>query len=258
MTFLDKIYKLTSERINSLSSKELEQQIDSSRIPHDFCDIFNNLIAIIAEIKFKSPSLGIISCNVNPLGIASDYLANGASALSILTEPAYFNGSLDYLQNVRLKNREARLLMKDFIIDKRQLLQARIYGADAVLLIVSLLPKDILRDLYNFAIALKLTPLVEVHDVFELEIAQELGANLIGINNRNLKTLEIDLNTAKDVISKRDTKAFFIAESGIHNRIEIEELSSLGFNGFLIGTSLMQQENPGDKLKDLLTPLVDG
>lgn len=253
MTFLDKIYKLTQKRVTTLTHDELEKRIHSSRIPYDFCDIFNkNLTTIIAEIKFKSPSQGVIQHNVNPLEVAQDYLSNGASALSILTEPTYFGGSLDYLHNVRLHNPNAKLLMKDFIIDKRQLLQARIYGADAVLLIVSFLHKDILHELYDFACCLKLTPIVEVHDNNELEVAEKLGAKIIGVNNRNLKTLKVNLDTSKEVILKKKAHAFFIAESGINNKEDLNALKDVGFNGFLIGTSLMQQKKPGDKLKSLL------
>jgi len=253
---LNKIRVSTLERVHALDMRKLESEISLSRTPKNFLDLFHSSgdrLRIIAEIKFASPSLGTIHNEThNPLSIAKDYLTNGAAALSILTEPHFFNGNIEFLKSVRQRYPSSYLLMKDFILHEVQLRQARVYGADAILLIASFLQPKELSELYQKAIVLGLTPLVEVHSQKELEIALELNPLLIGINNRNLNSLSIDLNISRDLISLVPENTYVISESGLHSGQELNEMVHLGFDGFLIGTSLMKTKMPGITLKQLI------
>ncbi|MCK5658872.1 MAG: indole-3-glycerol-phosphate synthase, partial [Alphaproteobacteria bacterium] len=207
-SFLEKIYGLTKERVakakKTLSAKELEEKDLFHRTPHKVKPAFTREdYNIIAEIKFASPSKGDIHSNHNPVQIAGSYLEAGASMLSILTETIYFKGELSYLESVRRARPEALLLRKDFIVDPYQLLEAKAYGADAVLLIVAMTGSELTKDLFNQAKELGLTPLVEVHDDAELDQAFAINADFIGINNRNLKTLKINLETGRSLVSRK-------------------------------------------------------
>ena len=257
--FLQTMRRLTESRVNESinNSPSLHKNLEHTRTPHPFLDIFQTNPAIIAEIKFGSPTLGKIHQTHDPIAIANQYLQNGANALSILTEPTYFHGSLDYLQQIRAVHPEARLLMKDFIMSEHQLLQARTYGADAVLLIVAFLSQTELHDLYHFAISLGLTPLIEVHTQEELKQAEGLGAKLIGINNRNLNTLAIDLNTSIEMIEHARSNAILISESGIKSSTDMLNLNKIGYRGFLIGSHFMQHEHPGLGLRQLLNEVTN-
>jgi indole-3-glycerol phosphate synthase len=252
--FLNTIRATTEKRIIALDIRALHQEAITARIPHDFLAALSKpTFPIIAEIKFASPSQGILQPNINPLKIADEYLQNGATALSVLTEPDFFKGNMLYLKQIRDAFPKACLLMKDFILSEQQLLQARIYGADAILLIVAFLSPQQLTFLYNKAIELKLTPLIEVHTAPELEIALTLNPSLIGINNRNLHTLEIDLNHSLTLIQHIPKGIFCISESGIRTAEELIHFKKLGFKGFLIGSHFMQTNHPGKALKDLLS-----
>ncbi len=221
----------------------------------DFCQIFmdSNNPAIIAEIKFVSPSRGrIYHGSLKHTDIAKEYLNNGASALSILAEPEYFAGNIEYISDVRKILPHAHILLKDFILTKVQIAQGLAYGANAVLLIVAFLSKQALVELYKYAVSLGLTPIIEVHDLAELKVALELEPRVIGINNRNLKTLKIDLDTSRELIKFIPKHIYAICESGIKNKVEIEEMQKLGFRGFLIGSHFMEKENPGQALGNML------
>ena len=207
---------------------------------------------ILSEIKFASPSEGEIAPGLDPVKVAGEYLANGARALSILTEPEFFRGSLRYLAAVRARYGEARLLMKDFFLDEYQLLQARATGADAILLIVAMLDDAELARLHGQTTALGLTPLVEVHDEAELARAAKLGARLIGVNNRDLKTLKVSLETSVRLRPLAPRGATLITESGLNTAADLRRLAGLGFQGFLIGTSFMRTGTPGAALARLL------
>jgi indole-3-glycerol phosphate synthase len=189
----------------------------------------------------------------NAVQIAGGYLQGGASALSILTEEDHFNGSLKYLQAIRARFPESFLLMKDFVIDEYQLAEAVVFGADCVLLIVALLDETKLKELYSRAVSFGLSVLVEVHDEAEMKVALELKAPMIGINNRNLKTLKISLDTSRNLARLAPKATVLICESGIEKASEISEMQQLGFSGFLIGTSLMKTSDPGKALSQLLT-----
>lgn len=221
----------------------------------DFCDIFkmNNQPVIIAEIKFSSPSLGVIyKGNHDPSAIAQSYLLNGAAALSVLTEPNYFKGNIEYIKEIRGAFPKVHILMKDFISTKTQLDRGLEYGANAVLLIVGFLAPKLLRELYDYAVGLGLTPVVEVHNLGELELALKLDPKIIGINNRSLDTLEIDLNISRELVRVVPNNIDVICESGLETKAQIQEMQGLGFDGFLIGTRLMSHENPGEALSQLL------
>jgi indole-3-glycerol phosphate synthase len=255
--FLAKIAALTSERIQhekrSVSEAVLRERIaQNTYAPRDFCTALRKGHGIIAEIKRKSPSRGAIAPDLDPVAVAREYLASGASAISVLTEPTHFGGEVDDLNRVRAEFPNAALLMKDFVLESYQLLQARAYRADAVLLIVAFLDVASLQRLYSEAVALGLTPLIEVHDETELAQAQQLQAPLLGINNRDLRTLATDLEVSRRLVRSKDPHALFVSESGIESKAAIDELRALGFEGFLVGTALMQNKTPGASLRKLV------
>ena len=256
MNILDKIAEKTRERINQerefLSLEKLSALAENSRKAHDFTSSFlNDDINIISEIKFASPSEGEIAKS-EPLKVANEYLNNGAKALSILTEPFYFKGNTEYISEVRKKFPQANILMKDFVIDEYQLLKAKVIGADAVLLIVALLGEKLTTAYLNIAKELGLTALVEVHDEEEMKIALSCNAQLIGINNRNLKDMTISLKTSEKLSSLVSDDTVLISESGLKTRSDLINLQNFGYKGFLIGTSFMKTGNPGQALANIL------
>jgi indole-3-glycerol phosphate synthase len=255
-SFLEKIQGLTKERVakakNAVPVKELEGRDLFRRVPGKVKPAFQqDDYNIIAEIKFSSPSAGSIHADINPVKIAESYLAAGARMLSILTEPLYFKGELAYLEAVRKAQPEALLLRKDFMVDPYQLLEARAYGADAILLIVAMTDPALTKDLFDYARELGLTPLVEVHDDAELEQALAMEAGFIGVNNRNLKTLKTDLETSRRLIKRKPKGTVFISESGLSSAEDLRSMRTLGYDGFLMGTTFMRQDDPGAALRDL-------
>jgi len=206
---------------------------------------------IVAEIKRSSPSKGLIRADFSPLAIARDYADHGASAISVLTEEKFFQGSLTYLEEI--KNAvTVPLLRKDFVINPYQVTEARSYGADAILLIAALLDATVLRDLRETATALSLDSVVEVHNEEELERALNAGAEIIGINNRNLKTFEVSLATTEKLAPRVPGGILIISESGIDGAEQIRQVERCGIHNFLIGESLMRAPSPGEKLQELL------
>lgn len=241
----------------SVRSRADSIQIEANLIPNtlNFCDIFQSSTrpAIIAEIKFASPSRGrIYQGNLDPVTIAGDYLSHGASALSILTEPEYFQGNIESIRAVRKAYPEAHILLKDFVLNKAQIAQGLLYGANAVLLIVAFLNSKLLKSLYDYALSLGLTPLIEVHDLAELETALAFKPKLIGINHRNLSTLTIDLDLSDTLIKSIPNNIFIVAESGIETKVDLNTMMRRGVDGCLIGSSLMKQTSPGHALQQLL------
>jgi indole-3-glycerol phosphate synthase len=206
---------------------------------------------IIAEVKRASPSKGVIREDFDPVAIAREYASHGASAISVLTEEHFFQGSLEYLEQIR-DAVTAPLLRKDFIIDPYQLFEAKSYGADAVLLIAALLDLNLLRDLTAQATALSLDALVEVHNEAELHAAVESGAPLLGINNRDLKTFEVSLATTERLAPLVPPGMPAVCESGIDSLEQIRRVEQWGIHAFLIGESLMRARQPGEKLRELL------
>lgn len=207
--------------------------------------------AIIAEVKKASPSRGVIRADFDPVAIARSYEGAGAAAISVLTEERHFQGSLEFLVAVRAAT-SLPLLRKDFLFDPYQVHEARAWGADAVLLIVSVLDDSELRDMRQVAEGLGLDVLVEVHDRAELDRAHASGATLIGVNNRDLRTFVTTLETTEVLAVARRPGDLLVSESGIDTREDIERLEKTGVTAFLIGESLMRAVNPGDKLRELL------
>jgi indole-3-glycerol phosphate synthase len=206
---------------------------------------------IIAEIKRASPSKGVIRENFNSAAIAAEYASHGASAISVLTEERFFQGSLGDLARVH-ETVAVPLLRKDFIIDRYQLTEAKSYGADAVLLIAALLDPRLLWEFREEANSLALDTLIEVHTEKELDAALTAGAQLIGINNRDLTTFEVSLATTEKLAPQIPTETPAICESGIDNVEQIQRVERWGVHVFLIGESLMRAPNPGRKLAELL------
>lgn len=254
--FLDKIAAITRERVKKAKADfppaVVEQSYYFKRETHDVLSAFRQeAYNIIAEIKFASPSEGKIHEGGDAVQIADGYLNADARMLSILTEPQYFGGSLEYLKAVREKNPDALLLRKDFMVDPYQMIEAKACGADAVLLIVAMTDPALTRDLYQAARALSLTPLIEVHDDAELDDAIALGADFIGVNNRNLKTLKTDLDTSRRLAARKPDGSVFICESGLSTAADLRDMRGRGFDGFLMGTTFMRQRDPGAALAAL-------
>lgn len=206
---------------------------------------------IIAEVKKASPSKGLIRAEFDPVAIARSYAAGGASAISVLTEERFFQGRLRDLEDIRAAV-GLPLLRKDFTIDPYQLFEARACGADAVLLIAAMLDAKRMRDLRQQATELSLDALVEVHTENELAAAVEAGAQLIGVNNRDLKTFEVDLATAERLAPLVPAGMAAVCESGIDSLEQIRRMERCGIHAFLIGESLMRSPEPGEKLRELL------
>jgi indole-3-glycerol phosphate synthase len=206
---------------------------------------------IIAEVKRASPSKGLIRDNCEPVEVAKEYASHGASAISVLTEERFFQGSLSYLEQIRVTV-NLPLLRKDFIVDPYQLIEARSFGADAVLLIAALLEPSLLREFCEQAMTLSLDALIEVHTPGELQAALEAGAQLVGINNRNLKTFEVSLATTETLAPLVPPGTPAVCESGIDTVEQIRRVEKLGIHLFLIGEALMRAAQPGNKLRELL------
>jgi indole-3-glycerol phosphate synthase len=208
---------------------------------------------IIAEIKYSSPSHGPFACQLPPAEIGKIYRDNGAAAISVLTEEARFNGKLDYLRAVSEIENCPPLLRKDFIHAREQVEEAAASGASAFLLIVRDLQPGLLRDLRLYGKDLNLAPLVEIHDPFELETAVKQGAQLIGVNNRDLGTFQVKLETSFQIgrLMEKEHGFTLVSESGIKDRSAILELQDAGYAAFLIGSVFMDESDPGKKLRQL-------
>ena len=216
-------------------------------------------VALIAEVKKASPSKGVICENFDPVRIAKEYEDAGASCLSVLTDEKFFQGSLDYLRQIR-EVVKLPLLRKDFIIDERQILEAIEWGADAILLIVAILDDARLKRFHDLAIEAGLSVLVEVHDEVELDRALAIGAQLIGVNNRDLKTFKVDLAITERLAAKlsqfpvppSQSRKLLVAESGIDTRADVERLAKCGARAILVGESLMRAGGIKAKAAEML------
>ena len=245
MSILEKIVANTKagliQKKAELSLEQIKSSLEDLELPRGrFKDnISNKDEAIIAEIKKASPSAGVIVDAFDPVTKAIDYEAFGASALSILTEEDFFMGSVDYLKDVK-KVTALPILRKDFIIDEFQLYESKLIGADCILLIASILSDHQIKDFINITKKLELDYLIEVHDENELQRVEHFEDALIGVNNRNLKTFEVDLDNSVRLRNVFKQKNIFIAESGIKSREDMNYLKLNGINVFLIGESLMR------------------
>ena len=257
---LDKIFERkrlrVAERMREIPLSKMLKLADSAEPRASFFDALNEgskgaSAAIIAELKKASPSLGLIRPDFKVRELAKSLSEAGASALSVLAEEDFFLGSIENL-NIASKATAKPLLCKDFIFSEYQILEAKANGASAVLLIAAMLEKPRLRELLNFAEGLKLDVLFETHSEVELETAVEVGAKIIGVNSRNLKTLKIDTELFKSLISKIPSSAIAVAESGILTHADLVEAQKAGARAALVGTTLMSKSNPAEELKRLL------
>ena len=245
MSILQKIIENTRDNLKvkktNLSLEEIKSSLAELSLPKSNfkTSISNKNEAIIAEIKKASPSAGVIAEDFNPVSKAKDYEAFGASALSILTEEDFFLGSNEYLKAVK-KITSLPILRKDFIIDEYQIYESKLIGADCILLIASILSDQQLEEFVAIAKTLELDYLIEVHDENELKRAELFEGALIGVNNRNLKTFEVDLDNSVRLRNLFIKNNVFIAESGIKSRKDVDYLKSNNIKVFLIGESLMK------------------
>ena len=207
--------------------------------------------AVIAEIKKASPSKGVLAAGFDPPRTAREYASGGAAALSVLTDPSYFQGSLDDLRVARAAV-DLPALRKDFTIHQAQIVEAAAAGADAILLIAAILSEREIRDFREAAARYRLAALVEVHDQRELETAIAAGADLIGVNNRNLSTFEVTLETSLRLAERIPAGALRVAESGIHSAADVRRLRDAGYHAFLVGEHLMKAADPAAALRTLV------
>jgi indole-3-glycerol phosphate synthase len=210
-------------------------------------------IKLVAEVKKASPSRGVIRTDFNPVEIAKTYADSGAAAVSVLTEATHFQGSLDHLKNIRKSlSNKLPLLRKDFIFDPYQIYESRAYGADSLLLIVAILKQKTLLELLQLSHELDMSCLVEVHNEAEVEIALNSQAKIIGINNRDLNTFDVDIATTKRLRPLVPPDRVVVSESGIKERSDIERLRQLGVDAVLIGESLMSAPDIAARMRELL------
>ena len=247
--------KEVADRKNKMTVQDLKEITYMYSLKRDFKGALINKIsknkpAVIAEIKRASPSLGELNMNIIPAKVAADFEAMGAACLSVLTDAKYFKGSGAILEMAK-KGCGLPVLRKDFIIDEYQIDESVTMGADCILLIVSALDKTLLKNLYDAAKVRDLDVIVEVHDYGELESALEIECDIIGINNRNLHTFDVDLNTSVELVKYIKDDQLIIAESGIHNFEDVKKMNECGINTFLVGESLMTSKDPINKFKEI-------
>jgi len=229
-------------------------EVARKRSAHTFRNALNerSQVNIIAEFKRRSPSKGVILADADPIKLAQSYESGGAAAISVLTEEDYFDGSLEDLRKVKSAV-DLPVLRKDFVFDPYQVYETAANGADAVLLIVAALDDDSLRNLRELAEdELGLDALVEVHTAIEMERATKSGARLIGVNNRNLSTFKVRLETSFDLAPMAPPDAILVSESGLSNAADVKRLHSTGYSAFLIGETLMRSSGPANTLKSFL------
>jgi indole-3-glycerol phosphate synthase len=246
MNFLDKIIPVKQKEV-----EQLKKRLNQNR----FANLFQKpegekpRTIFIAEIKPRSPSAGHL-IDGDPLALVAAYEQGGADAISVLTDQEFFGGSTDLFRQIR-NITDVPLLRKEFIIDEAQIAESFLLGADAVLLIVQIVPPGKLRQLIDFAVTLGLVPLVEVISEAEVEIAVSSGAQYIGINSRNLQTMEVDQKKALELFSKLPASVHSFLFSGIENAQQVHEAIQAGAKGLLIGTSLIKSNDPAKKLREL-------
>jgi indole-3-glycerol phosphate synthase len=256
-TILDRIVEHKRDELSAARAAtpppEIRRQAAAAPALRDFTAALRSPgVSLIAEVKMASPSRGVLRHDFDHVSLARRYAAAGASAISVLTDAEHFQGSLQHLAQIR----EALpggppLLRKDFLFDEYQLYEARANGADAVLLIVAILEQNLLLDLIDCAHALGLTALVEVHDETEVDRALDAGATVMGVNNRDLHTFDVDLAATERLRPRVPPERILIAESGISTRDDIKRLEAIGVDAVLIGESLVVAENPASKIAEL-------
>jgi len=255
--FLEKIVETKRKEIQRRKTRsrqrEIEGMIPSFPPPRDFLGAVSQHapMALIAEIKRASPSLGVIKEDVDVIQISKEYEKGGASAISVLTETHFFKGDLADLNLIK-KTTSLPVLQKDFILDSLQIYEGRLSGADGILFIAALLDRDQLKAFVGLAKSLHLFPLVEVHNEDDLKKASVLDLPLIGINNRDLRTFQVDLETTLRLKREIPSSVKVISESGIESCRDVKLLREAGVNGILVGEALMRSSNPGSRIRELL------
>lgn len=261
-SILDRIvakkYIEVAERKLRLSQAELQGRLQEAPTVRDFkAQLLRRILAekpaVIAEIKKASPSQGVIREDFHPAEIATQYQSAGASCLSVLTDEQFFQGADAYLQEARAAV-DLPVLRKDFIVDPYQIYEARSIGADCVLLIVSILDDNQLKSYHELAQSLGMNVLVEVHDGDEMARALKVEPDILGINNRNLKTFEVSLETTLALKDAVPARSIVITESGIHTEQDVALMTQAGVFGFLVGEAFMRHADPGIKFKELFGP----
>lgn len=255
---LDSIFANRKKQLDILKEKTPTAQIEDEARRfaqrHETKDFAGALrggrLSVIAEVKKASPSKGLICENFDPVGIAREYERSGAAAVSVLTEETYFRGSADYLKAIR-KEISLPILRKDFIFDEWQICEARLIGADAVLLIAAMLSESRLKELLKYARSLSLEALVETHNEREVEAAQRAGAAVFGVNNRNLNDFSVDTGCACRLSKLLPEGAVFVAESGIKNGNDAKKMREAGADAVLVGEALMTADSISQKLDEL-------
>jgi indole-3-glycerol phosphate synthase len=232
----------------TISLRDLERQACVPR--RDFRGALANAPAVIAEIKKASPSKGLFSPDFDPVRIAQQYQEGGAAAISVLTDGPFFQGSLDDLKAVRAST-SLPVLRKDFTIDEYHVVEAAAGGADAILLIAAILDLNHIRRFRTLAADYGMAALVEVHDDAELDVALDAGAGIIGVNNRDLRTFEVKLDTALRLAARIPSGVIRVAESGIHSAADVSVLREAGYQAFLVGEHLMKSADPAAALRAL-------
>jgi indole-3-glycerol phosphate synthase len=254
---LDRKAEEVAERAARVTADDLETRAQAAPKPRGFVRAMESVItahqpAVIAEIKKASPSKGVIREDFDPASIATSYAQGGATCLSVLTDRDFFQGADEFLRQAK-QACDLPVLRKDFIIDPYQVYEARVIGADCVLLIVAALDDATLAALAQLATDLDMDVLVEVHDEAELERALKVPARLIGINNRNLHTFETSLDTTLRLLDKIPSERIVVTESAIHTQADVKRMRDHGVNAFLVGEAFMRAPRPGDKLAELFT-----
>lgn len=235
--------------------RELERLIAQKAHPLNFAGaLMGDSVRIIAECKKASPTAGLLQPNYNPVSISDVYASNGAAAISVLTNVDHFRGSLEDLQSVSdaMNPRSIPVLRKEFVFDTYQVYESRAHGADAILLIVGILAPHDLEELIQVATRLLLQCLIEVHNEAELSLALNAGAEIIGINNRDLHTFKTDLAVTERLTKHLPNGKIIVSESGIRNREDVDRVSHAGVDAVLVGECLLTAPDPGRKLRELL------
>ncbi|MBT9508346.1 indole-3-glycerol phosphate synthase TrpC [Rhodoferax sp.] len=256
---LDKIVVVKREEVAAASKRKsldlVRADAESRVLTRDFLAAMRARIAagqpaVIAEIKKASPSKGVLRADFIPADIAQSYAEHGAACLSVLTDVQFFQGSIDYLKQARASC-QLPVLRKDFIVDAYQVYESRAMGADAILLIAAILDDGQMKDFEAIARSLDMAVLVEVHDAAELARALKLKTPLVGINNRNLKTFEVSLDTTLALMRDVPKDRLLVTESGIHTREDVLRMGAAGVNAFLVGEAFMRAADPGMALAEL-------
>ena len=262
MNLLNEIVERKKKRLDFIKAKiplkEIRLRVSDVKSPKNFKSAIkrdSGSIRLIAEIKKASPLRGIIRRDFNPITIASIYEKKAVDAISVITEEVYFQGSLEYMIDVR-RVTDKPLLRKDFIIDEYQIYESKANGSDAILLIASILDKNQAAEYLHLTEELGLSALFEVHDLKELEMAFFIKAEILGINNRDLRTLTIDINTTLELKKEISHDKIVVSESGIKTREDVKKLEDAGIDSILVGTAFMEAEDIGGKIDELIRRML--